>query len=257
MRAMDAWTVLRISLRRWRVSLPILVVSLGLGLIIAGNLDPLYSAKSSAILAGPSLVPENATGRVDKVNPFLTLGGSLYTTTQVVSVLMDSEPKRAELTSRGLAPGYKVDITEAVITFQVTGTNPRSVVENANTLVKIADGEMVKLQGIAKVSTNPASRIRVVPLAIPEVAVPDSAAQVKLFAIFSLLGLIAAITAAITVDAYLRWRHSRTADAGRSNVGPAAERAPTARMNGANSPKPGEQAAGTRTEAQPVGTESA
>lgn len=246
-------------MRRWRVSLPILLVSFGLGLFIVGNLDPLYSAKSSAVLAGPSLVPENVTGRVDKVNPFLTLGGSLETTTQVVSVLMDSEPKRAELKSRGLAPGYKVDLTEteAVITFQVTGTNPRSVVADANTLVKIADGEMVKLQGIADVSEAPASRIRVVPLAIPEVAVPDSAAQVKLLLVFSLLGLIAAITAAVTLDVYLRWRDSRKADAGRENPDPAAKRTPTANMNGVITPEPERHAAGTRPRAQPVGTESA
>jgi hypothetical protein len=220
MRTVDVWTVIRTTMRRWYVSAPILVVCLGLGLIIVGHLDPLYSAKSSAILAGPSLVPVpgTVTGRIDKVNPFLNLGGSLYTTTQVLTVLMDSEPKRAELDSRGVVAGYKVDRTEAVISFQVTGTHPGTVVSDANTLVRIADEEMVKLQGVSGVSTSPPSRIRVVALAVPEVATPDSAAKVKLFGVFGMLGLVLALSASVALDSFLKWSQSRAPEGGATSA---------------------------------------
>ncbi len=208
---MDIWTILRTSLRRWYAFVPILALALGLGYSMAQDLDPVYTAESTAILVAPSIVPGQEEGEKVEVNPYMSLGGGLTATTQVIVVLMDSGPKRLEYFERGLEPDYVVDRNDAVMSFAVTGDEPDSVIETANELVDIADTEVAALQ--EKASVIPEERIRVRPLSLPAIAQEDGSAGPQLLAILGVLGLVAGIGGAIALDGFIRWRkrHRSTA----------------------------------------------
>lgn len=204
---MDIWTVLRTSLRRWYVFIPILAVSLALGYTMAQDLDPVYTAESSAILVAPAIVPGQEEGEMVEVNPYLNLGGGLTATTQVMVVLMDSGPKRLDYFDRGLEPDYKVERLDAVMYFTVTGTDAEAVTETANELVAIADDEVAELQD--KSTVPPEERIRVRPLSLPQVAIEDGGAGIQLMAILGLLGLVAGVGTALAFDGFIQWRRAR------------------------------------------------
>jgi hypothetical protein len=217
---MDIWTVIRITLSRYYVSLPILLLCMGFGVTKAAGHELAYKATSSAILTGPSLVRGNVAGEVEKINPLMNLGGTLDANTLAVTDLMDSQPKRVEFEARGIDPGYKVTRLESVIMFEVKGPDPESVVANSNALVRLADSETLRLQGESNVDAAPAQRIRVIALAVPQVAAPDHAARAKIMMVFSVLGLLGAIASAIALHGFLRWRSPERADTGRRNARP-------------------------------------
>jgi hypothetical protein len=200
---MDIWTLLGTAARRWYVALPILLAALLIGFVTSRNLEPAYTATSTAVLAGPQLVYED--GEPVAVNPFLNLGGSLGNTTQAMVVLMDSETKRLEHAARGIVEDYEVDRTDAVIFFDVTGDDPAAVVFTANELVTILDEEIATLQ--ADPPSAPEQRIRAVAITAPTQATADTGARLQLIAVAGVVGLLLALAAAALVDGVARSRN--------------------------------------------------
>lgn len=208
---MDVWTLMRTALRRWYVFIPVVGASLAFAYSLASDLDPVYTAESSAILIAPEIVPGQGEdrGTLVEVNPYLNLGGGLQTATQVMAVLMDSGPQRLDYIERGLEPEYEVTRTDAVIFFEVTGTDEASVTATANELVAIADDEIAVLQD--RTDIPDAQRIQVRPLSLPEEAVEDGGAGIQLIAILGVLGLVAGLGAALALDGLMRSLHRRRA----------------------------------------------
>ncbi|MBO1751986.1 hypothetical protein J4G33_09240 [Actinotalea sp. BY-33] len=208
---MDVWTLLRTTLRRWYVFVPVLVVALALGYTAARDLPPVYVTQSSAILTGPALIPGDEEGEIDEINPFLSLGGSLTTTTAAMVVLMDSEPTRYELDEAGLETEYEVDRVDAVLYFDVEGLDEVAVTETANELVRIADVKLAELQEAA--DSDPDTRIQVVPLTSPQVALEGSTGGVQLIAVAGVVGLVLGSGLAVALDGFLTWRRRRAEEA--------------------------------------------
>lgn len=206
---MDIWTVLRACARRWYVFVPVLGLSLWIGSAQMQAADPVYTATSTAALAGPALVPGNEPGESIRVNPFESLGGSLNTTTDVMVSLMDSDPKRLEFADQGVALDYEVVTANAVIYFEVTGPDAQVVTTTAVRLVEILDNEISALQ--SKPVEAPESRIRAVPLALPSVADEDTTGGIRLLAVIGALGLVLSVAAALVVDGALQVRERRAA----------------------------------------------
>lgn len=204
---MDVWTIIRTTARRWYVSVPIIATCVGAGYVLAKDLPPIYAAQSTAILTGPAIVEGREEGELEEVNPFLSLGGALTTTTDAMVVLMDSQPKRLEYEERGLEPKYVVDRADAVLFFEVEGEDPESVAATAIELVEIADAELAALQGEA--DAPPAERIRVVPLSLPQAAVETGGSAMQVMAAAGGLGLVAGTMGAIALEGLLRVRSRR------------------------------------------------
>jgi hypothetical protein len=212
---MDFWTVLKACARRWYVFLPILGVALLIGNAQVGSQPPLYSATSSAALTGPALVPGAEPGEIVEVNPFQTLSGSLSTTTDILVSLMNSDPKHDQFASDGVTDDYVVTVDTSVIYFDVTGTDAATVLATAARLVELADTEVAGLQ--SKPVESPESRIRVVPLALPTVAIEDTTAGLRLLALIAAIGLVAAAAGAVAFEGIAALRAKR-ADEHRSHV---------------------------------------
>jgi hypothetical protein len=206
---MDIWTVLRTCARRWYVFVPVLGVSLVVGNSQMQAADPVYSATSTAAIAGPALVPGNLPGEIIEVNPFERLGGSLNTTTDVMVALMDSGPKRAEFFDQGVTLDYEVTTADSVIYFDVMGADAEEVTATAVRLVEILDNEIALLQ--SKPVDAPESRIRAVALALPTDASADTTGGIRLLAVIGALGLLLAIASALVVEGALRYRERRAA----------------------------------------------
>ena len=206
---MDIWTVLRTCARRWYVFVPVLGVSLVVGNAQMQAADPVYSATSTAALAGPALVPGNLPGEIIEVNPFERLGGSLNTTTDVMVSLMDSGPKRGEFFDQGVTLDYDVTTQDSVIYFDVMGADAAEVTATAVRLVELLDSEIALLQ--SKPLEAPESRIRAIPLALPTDASADTTGGIRLLAVIGALGVLLAIASAFVFEGALRFRERRAA----------------------------------------------
>ncbi len=221
---MDFWTVLKACARRWYVFLPILGLALVVGNIRVSDAPPVYLATSSAALTGPSLIPGGQPGEIVEVNPFQSLGGSMETTTEIAVSLMDSEPKRDQFAQEGVTGDYTVSNDKAVIYFDVTGPDPTAVTQDAAQLIQILDTEVAGLQ--SKPVENPESRIRAVPLAVPQVADKDTVAGLRMLAVIGTLGLALATAGAVAVDGAITARRRSRA---RRAAAPTVDRATPAR----------------------------
>ena len=206
---MDIWTVLKACARRWYAFVPVLAVAMGFAYAQMEATPPAYLATSSAVLTGPALVPGGEPGEVIEVNPFESLGGSLNATTKVLVSLMDSAPKRDEFAGDGVAAAYLVSQDDAVIYFDVQGTDPDEVIASASRLVELLDVEVAALQG--RPLEAPESRIRAVAVSLPSTAEEDPVAGIRAFAIVGALGVILAVTVALVTDALMQARRRRRA----------------------------------------------
>ena len=204
---MDVWTVLTACVRRWYVFVPTLLVALAFAYTQMQAMPPAYLATSSATVVGPALVPGQDPGEVIEVNPFESLGGSLNATGQVLTSMMDSDPKRTQFADAGVTAGYEVSQDDAVIYFDVTGEDADEVVTSATRLVELLDSELAALQ--ERPVEAPESRVRAVALTVPTIADEDPVAGLRTFVVFAAIGLILAVGLALVADAVLRSRRRR------------------------------------------------
>lgn len=241
---MDIWTVLKACARRWYVFVPVLALTMGFAYTQMQAAPPAYLATSTATLTGPALVPGQEPGEVLERNPFESLGGSLTSTTKVMVALMDSAPKRDEFVDQGVTADYEVAQDESVVYFDVVGDDPDAVVASAVRLVELLDVEMANLQGRA--IEAPESRIRAVPVALPQTAAEDPVAGIRVFAVIGALGLIGSVAAALVTDAVMQNRRRRASERERTDRTERTEQAAGAHQAPAHAAAP---AKGTSTRA--------
>jgi hypothetical protein len=107
--SMDVLSLLRLLGRHWRVTVPAVLVTL-VGLVAALQVSsPTYNATGSIVLLNPAQPPEDVTvqagsGSTPEVgqNPF-TRYGDIAIVTNILTRIMNSDSKRAELAEQGVA----------------------------------------------------------------------------------------------------------------------------------------------------------
>ena len=146
---MDLISLMGVVFRRWRVTVPILLLTLGIAVAVQQSTDPVYEAKGSVVVAAPQTNPATAPANV--ADP------------AVIARAVRSSEEAAALTSGGSGVQFTFDSgLEELLQIVVTGQNPEAVRQAADTLVNLSV-ELVQARqvdaGIAEVE-----RIQAVPV---------------------------------------------------------------------------------------------
>jgi hypothetical protein len=143
--SMDVLSLLRLIGRHWRVTVPAALLTL-LGLVAALQVSsPTYNATGSIVLLSPPEAPEvtaPSAGAPPEVgqNPFNRYG-DIAIVTNILTRIMNSDSKRAELAESDGVAGYEIvaSATGRDPVFEVTGHGPDAPTAIAAAEVVLAD----------------------------------------------------------------------------------------------------------------------
>jgi hypothetical protein len=145
--SMDMLSLLRLLGRHWRVTAPAALLTL-LGLVAALQVSsPTYNATGSIVLLLPaeapdvSAQPDSASAPEVGQNPF-TRYGDIVIVTNILTRMMNSDSKRGELDSRGVADYDIVASTSGRDpVFEVTGHGPDADAAIRSTEIVLTEAE--------------------------------------------------------------------------------------------------------------------
>ncbi|WP_067452494.1 hypothetical protein [Actinomadura macra] len=224
-------------LRRWWLTVPLLLVALVGSGAIALVTPYKYEAKATAVLLASPVQAKEAGG-----NPWLVFDSSLTVTAEVVGREMMDEQTAAALRAKGLTATYMVgvapDSTGPVLAIEVTGTDAAGTKATLDALLATVPLRLAKLQ--AQEAVTPRAQIKMNVISASPKAALVATDKIRLVVMTLFLGL--AVTVAVPLFAeVLSERRRRGRDAPKSPPDPQ-------EANGAQRPRvPEPQAPGPRT----------
>lgn len=155
---MDLLDSLNILMKRWLLTVPLFVLTVGAVVAASVVLPWEYEAQATMVFLASPVQAKNAGG-----NPWLVFDGSLTVTAEVVGREMMDDRTVAQLRAKGLTAGYKVEIapnsTGPVLSVDVTGDNAANTVGTMNAILAMIPDRLAQIQAAAGVA--PAARITV------------------------------------------------------------------------------------------------
>ncbi|MEE8603042.1 hypothetical protein [Euzebya tangerina] len=133
---MDIFTVAKITLRRWMIVLPVLVLT-GVGLWqLSERIEPEYEAVGSVLLQRAVGQEEGASSQARTVNNF------------IVAEILRSDEVVQDLEARGLPTQYSIQPQEngGIINIEASGTAPDGLSDTVAVLLERAEAELLQRQ---------------------------------------------------------------------------------------------------------------
>jgi hypothetical protein len=214
---MDLWEMLVVTFRRWKISLPVLVV-LGLATFtLTSGIAPTYKAQAGVIFVGSSSVVEfdPTTGEqvfVETQNPVVTAGEARTIALGAQKFAMSTNVK-LDLARQGFCTEYAVilDRFQPIIDIEADCPTPEQSIETARVVVDQIDAYVEDVQIAAEVPED--VRVGTAPLFVDEVADEELSNRLRAQIILAVFTLVATIGAAVAVDALIAYRQRRRAGA--------------------------------------------
>lgn len=203
---MDLLDSLNILLRRWLLTLPLLLLT-GAGVLAAMVILPWsYEAKATTVFLASPIQAKEVGG-----NPWLVFDGSLTVTAEVVGrELMDARTA-AELRGRGLTAEYLVsvppDTSGPVLQIDVTGENARTTEATLVALMKLIPEKLERIQADGGVA--PYSRIKSRFVSSTPHADLKATDKIRTIAVILFAGLALTVAVPLSVESLATRRHQR------------------------------------------------
>lgn len=220
---MDLWDVGRIVIKRWYVSVPVLVGALVLAVLMSGRIDPEYSTEASILLVAQGTPPPadletlEPGDTVPPGNALLNLPSSLATVAQATSLAVSSDQSRTEVADAGLEPTYEVtaEARSPLLYVRVTSRDSEVAIQTMDHVVGLIERDLDARQD--QVDAPEDGRIGVELLARSDQAVADQGGRSRVRLAVVGLGVLAAVALAVLFDAAVGRR--RRGDG--TDIGPA------------------------------------
>ncbi|MEW2358235.1 hypothetical protein [Spirillospora sp. NPDC029432] len=189
---MDLLDWMGILLRRWLLTVPLLLLALG-GVAAAAVLTPwTYEAKASVVFLASPFQAREAGG-----NPWLIFDSSLTITAEVVGREMMDDRTAAELRGRGLTAEYEVgvaqDSTGPVLAVDVTGPDEKVTKGTLDALVAAIPQRLAQLQAKEGVAERAQIRANVVTASPAATLAPTAKMRTLVMVLFVGLALTVAV----------------------------------------------------------------
>jgi teichuronic acid exporter len=158
----DLWTSLGVITRRWKISVPLILLTALASLVIGGSISPDYEGRAVVMLVGPGsgtpvpgsggdaagstttaptttappLTPTTAASGNDNANPLLTLNGSLNSNARATLESLNDDDVKRQLQERGLSTSYELEVAQndPIMSITVTGSDAETVSETMQAL---------------------------------------------------------------------------------------------------------------------------
>lgn len=159
---MDLWSVLKTILRRWYVSLPLVLITI-IGIsVIPRVVKPTYRAQGTALLAVPTFdIEALKQARQERLNPFLSFNPSLNISAEVISRIVNDDAIRLKVESLGLDGKFQVFSQQNIpgVTVISVGNSPAIATRTVRYVLDQSISTMEQLQQNADVPKDQFIRI--------------------------------------------------------------------------------------------------
>lgn len=215
---MDLWTSLELIVQRWKVVVPLLVVTAIASLTLGALVSPDYEARTSLLFTGPGAGNPPVEGQPTTVappsngevsNPLLGLSASLQSTARAAAEVLQDDNVSRSLRDAGLSSDIEVTVTDRdpIMAITVTAGSGDTALETMRALRTTLDTDLEARQDAAGVP--PRERIQVQTLT-------ESNEPRKLFdtrrraqLVIVALGIVISAVSAFAVEGYTE-RRART-----------------------------------------------
>lgn len=206
---MDLWTIVKVVVRRWYVSFPVMLAAALAAYSITSKVPSSYQVTGSVILSVPNSAVDTPDGR--RNNPYLAFSGSLSITAHALVRVLDSPEERRRFAGEGLRRDYVIQ-TEANfpgIRVAVLGKDGATAIRTAQRLIELIGQRLTTLEDQSGAPPDQRIGIRVLDPPTSATELPPSVARVA--AMIGGLGLAAATGLALVLEALARSRKRATA----------------------------------------------
>ena len=216
--SMDVLSLLRLLVSHWRVTVPAVLLTL-FGVVFAlQTSSPTYNATGSIVLlsppaadisSGPGSAPTPAADR----NPFARYG-DIAIVNDILTRVMNSDSKRAELASRGVTDFEIVaSASGRDPVFEVTGEGPNAEAAIQSTEVVLDEAEAALLELQQAEGADPDYFIESAPLEPPSTATAVYGSTVRSAIAALAVGAVCTLGLAVLAEVVARQRAARRAAA--------------------------------------------
>lgn len=141
---MDLSRLVRVLLRRWRILLIGMVVSVGAAYFVYSETPRTYEARSQIMM----LMPPTASNPEIEISPFLYLPDGLSSLARVITLIPTTAEYQESMLAQGFEPAYTVllDAREPIITFTVEGTSPANALRTRDELMTRFANDLDRVQ---------------------------------------------------------------------------------------------------------------
>jgi len=193
---MDLWTAAKILVRRWYVTLPVLLLGIAATMATDARLDPTYQASGSVVLVPPAVS-----------NVSLPYGG-IRNTTEVLERRLLSTSVVVSLQAQGFSPRYTVENERdyPILNVVAEADTPALAAATVSQIFNEGTQQLARLQ--EDLGYPPDERIAVNVLVAPEGAATLNRARTRALFALGILTIAAAAIAALIVESVARraWR---------------------------------------------------
>ncbi len=173
---MDLGEILRVLRNRWRIMLPMMLLTGVLTALASMAVPTKYESHSTISLLSAERATVIATQ--GNTNPFLTFDSSLVATADFLSRSLTSNESKLELTQLGVTEEYTAGLATNAqgpfIEFRVIGTNAKHVLASTELLVEYASRKLREIQASTQVKSEDMVRLtQITPPQTPEPKTKD------------------------------------------------------------------------------------
>jgi hypothetical protein len=165
---MDIFDGLRVVLRWWFVTVPLLVISILGALLLTRNIQPEYTAEAAILFVGPSVreVEVDDTIEFESVNPLIEQPASLATAALVASLKATSPQIKNILADEGLSTDYETGVQDRtpVLLLLIRAQSEDVPIATALRLVDLIEQDIRTQQAAADIPPDQAVTISVIGL---------------------------------------------------------------------------------------------
>lgn len=201
---MDLLDLLKLMVRRWYVTLPVLLAAVTGTVIVGQQIRPEYKTSAAIVLVPPTTAaPEPAAGSSPKPgNPWLQVGNAEMA--QAIQIVAMSARVRTAVLAAGGEPGYEVTVQprSSILTIEVTAATSDRALATVTAVTKLIGNEVAARQ--AEYKPRPGEQITTAVLD-PGLDIDQSRSNVlRAQIVLLVIGLLLAAVCAVVTDAVTR-----------------------------------------------------
>lgn len=205
---MDIWRITVAVLRRWYVFLPLLALT-GVGAFAVGEgVQPQYEVRATVVL-----IPGTGESEID--NPY----GGLESTTEVLSIVLDSPPLRDSIEDRGLNRDYEIETRSrsSIMDVTVLSDTKQESLATADAVLEMARKDLAERQGDVNIPTH--AQVGLQTIRAPAMSEVVTEGKLRNMAIVGVAGAALSLLVAILFDDLVGLVRTRAQRRGATRVG--------------------------------------
>lgn len=202
---MDFWDLTKLLVRRWYVSLPLLLSALTGTALLVSNIKPDHILTTHVVLVPPPGATEE-TAALQATNPWLSLGSALA---ESAKLSIEGEDVVEGLKDDGLSDTYTVTVNpfSPIIDLEIVGNSPDQATTTADRLIGLLQRNVEQLQETQGAQPGTFTVVR----QLPGIKIEESDSKVNRAAVaVGAAAILFACGLTVLIDALLRnWPRRR------------------------------------------------